>query len=44
MTKIRSGADVRQKTMARILQGARALAGRHVKIEELFDFDTLESR
>lgn len=46
MTRVRAGADVRQKTMARILQGARALAGRRVSIEELFDFeiDSLESQ
>lgn len=39
MTKIRAGGDVRKKTMIRIARGAGVLAGRPVRMDELFDLD-----
>jgi hypothetical protein len=39
MTKIRAGADVRRRTMMRILVGCTTLAGRKVAMEEIFDLD-----
>ena len=39
MTRIRRGADVRYRTMLRILRGCRRLARRDVRMEEIFDLD-----
>lgn len=39
MTEIRAGRDTRQNTMRKVLHGARRLANRPVRIEELFEFD-----
>lgn len=39
MTRIRGGADVRYRTMLRILRGCRRLARRDVRMEEIFDLD-----
>jgi predicted transcriptional regulator len=39
LTKIRGGHDVRQGTMLRILRGCRALTGRKVLMDEIFDLD-----
>ena len=39
MTKIRAGQDLRLRTMRRILDGARRLTGRNVRMEELFDLE-----
>jgi DNA-binding Xre family transcriptional regulator len=39
MTKIRAGADVRRRTMMRILVGCTTLARRKVSMEEIFDLD-----
>lgn len=38
-TQIRGGRDLRLTTMLRILRGCRALAGRKVLMEEIFDLD-----
>jgi hypothetical protein len=40
MRRIRKGSAVTQRTMLRILQGARMLARRRVNILELFDLDS----
>jgi len=43
MTKIRAGSDLRKKTMIRIARGATTLAGRPVRIDEVFDLDPYSS-
>jgi hypothetical protein len=37
--QICGGRDLRKTTMVRILRGCRALAGRNVRMEEIFDLD-----
>ena len=37
--QIRAGRDLRKTTMVRILRACRALAGRKVRMEEIFDLD-----
>jgi hypothetical protein len=44
MTRIRAGQPVRQNTMSIIRRGAQRLSGRHVGIEELFDFDLVNTK
>jgi hypothetical protein len=40
MRRVRKGSSVTQRTMLRILHGARALAARRVHVLELFDLDS----
>lgn len=44
MSRIRAGGDVRRQTMLRILLGARKLAGRRVRMDEIFDLEPMTQK